>query len=159
MKRNLLFVAYQDDNAEESLSYALELARMMDKGIAILLVRKRKFAARFENLMAAVTFAEANEHETAKGFMRDDAHEGLEAADELKEICRRSGFAVNVYTAISDTVKALKEYLSSNTDIEMVLLSPGITDNGAITSRELNRLVRSVSKPVVTITKNARAAV
>jgi len=37
----------------------------------------------------------------------------------------------------------------------MVLLSPSITDNGNVSARELNKLVRTASRPVVTMARQA----
>jgi len=57
MKRNqLLFVTYHDENFEEGLSYALDLAKTMNDGIEVLLLYKRKALEKFEDMMTAVTF-------------------------------------------------------------------------------------------------------
>ena len=48
MKRNILFVTDRCDDTDGGLSYAFDLARMMDKGIAVLLLRKDRLMGRFE---------------------------------------------------------------------------------------------------------------
>ena len=40
-KRQLLFVAYRDENIEEGVSYAIKLAKAMYQDITLLLVQKR----------------------------------------------------------------------------------------------------------------------
>ncbi len=156
MKRNLLFVTYRDGDFGQDLSYALDLAKMTDKGVAILLVNKKRLADRFENLMSAVTFAEAGEQDTARQIM-----EASEANDDLprmlEEKCRQSGMATAVYTAVNDAVQSLKEFLKQNNTIDMVLLSPSITENGEISPKELKRLVKTASRPIVTMMKHADA--
>ena len=40
-KRQLLFVTYRDENLEEGVSYAIELAKAMYEDIALLFVQKQ----------------------------------------------------------------------------------------------------------------------
>ena len=73
MKKNqLLFVTYHDENFEEGLSYALDLAKTMNDGIEILMIYKRKVLEKFDDMMTAITFAEAGEHQTAKEMISED---------------------------------------------------------------------------------------
>jgi hypothetical protein len=52
MKRNqLLFVTYHDENFEDGLSYALDLAKTMNDGIEILMIYKRKVLEKFDDMM------------------------------------------------------------------------------------------------------------
>ncbi len=161
-ERLLLFVTYHDENLEEGLSYALELAKTMNDGIEILLVYKRKVFEKFEDMMTAVTFAEADLHKTAKEIISDDYKKRNEdyekKIDQLKEKCRKAGVAVSVATAATDTVSAIKNLLRQNIRIDMVLLSPSITNDGNVTSKVLNKLVKTASRPVVTMAKNANIA-
>lgn len=159
MKRNLLFVTYRDDDFGDGLSYALDLAKMTDKGIDILLVQKKKLSRKFEDLMSAVTFAEENEHETARELMSAPSSDGRDEMGKLLSAkCSNSGIKTTVHSVVKDTVAALKDYLSTNSNIDMVLLSPGITDNGNMSSRELKRLVRTASRPIITMAKHANIA-
>jgi len=157
MKRNLLFVTYRDGDFGHDLSYALDLAKSTDKGMAILLVQRKKLVDKFETLMSAVTFAEAGEHETATAILNS-----VEAEDDLprrlEEKCLESGMATAVYSAFLDSVSSLKEFLKGNNSIDMVLLSPSIMENGDISSRELKRLVKTASRPIVTMVKQAQVA-
>ena len=161
-ERLLLFVTYHDENFDEGLSYAVELAKTMNDGIEILLIYKRKVFEKFEDMMTAVTFAEADMHKTAKEMISDDYREKNEdyekRIDLLKEKCRKSGITVSVSTAATDTVSAIKNILRQNIRIDMVLLSPSITNDGNVTSKVLNKLVKTASRPVVTMAKNANIA-
>ncbi|MBI5640375.1 MAG: hypothetical protein HZA17_08120 [Nitrospirae bacterium] len=152
MKRNLLFVTYQDSDFDEGLAYALDLAKMTDKGMAVLLVNNKRFSEKLEDIMSAVAFAEADEPEKAREIMKAG-----EAGDDMSSIiaqkCRTSGIAAAVHTAFRDATTSLNDFLKHNSSIDMVLLSPNITDNGKISSRELRRLVRTASRPVVTMSK------
>jgi len=133
---------------------------MTDRGIAILLVHKKRLSKKFEDLMTAITFAEADEHETARNIMyaSEAKGQGDDLQELLKEKCNESGVPSSIYTGVSDTVSALRDFLKQNKGVDMVLLSPNITDNGTLTSRELNQLLRTASMPIVTMAKHAYAA-
>jgi len=156
MKRNLLFVSYRDGDFGQDLSYALDLAKMTEKGMAILLVNKKRLADKFEDMMTAVTFAEAGEQDTAIELMNaTGVEDGLTGMLEKK--CRESGMAASVYSALNDAVSSLRVFLKQNNSIDMILLSPSITENGDISSKELKRLLRTASRPIVTMTRQAAA--
>jgi len=157
MKRNLLFVTYRDGEIDEGLNYALDLAKMTDKGMAVLLVNKKKISHRFEDIMSAVAFAEENEPETAQQIMKEgEANNAL--LNAIEEKCKISGIAAAVHTAVKDTAASLRDFLKQNNSIDMVLLSPNITEDGNISSRELNKLVRTASRPIVTMAKQPETA-
>jgi hypothetical protein len=78
VKKKLLFVTYKDETQDEGLSYAIDLAKTLEKGITILLVSKKKLEQRFEDIMAAVAFAEEGEHETAREIERGNNSGGHE---------------------------------------------------------------------------------
>ncbi len=157
MKRNLLFVTYQDGELDEGLNYALDLAKMTDKGMAVLLVNKKKLSGKLEEIMSAVAFAEENEPETARQFMNSvEVKPNFRSA--IEEKCKTSGVATAIHTALQDAATSVKDYLKLNSSIDMILLSPNITENGNISSRELSRLVRTSSRPIVTMAKQPQTA-
>ena len=157
MKRNLLFVSYRDGDFGHDLSYALDLAKMTDKGMAILLVNRKRLADKFEDMMTAITFAEAGEHDTAiKIINASDVEGGLKS--KLEKQCRESGMVASVYSALHDAVTSLRAFLKQNKTIDMILLSPSITENGEISPIELKRLLRTSSRPIVTMTRQAVAS-
>ena len=157
MKRNLLFVTYQDGDFDEGLSYALDLAKMTDKGMAVLLVNKNKMSRKFEDIMTAVAFAEENEPAMAKQIMKSgETRNDMQSV--IEEKCKISGITAAVHTAFKDTAASLRDFLKQNSSIDMVLLSPNITEDGNISSRELNKLVRTASRPIVTMAKQPQTA-
>ena len=160
--RQLLFVTYHDENFEDGLSYAVDLAKTMNDGIEILMIYKRKVMEKFEDMMTIVTFAEADDHKTARELIKEYYEARNEDYDkkmsQLVERCKKSGVAVGVSTASMDVVSAVKNLLRQRTGIDMILLSPSITGGGDITSKELGKLVKTASRPVVTMAKNARVA-
>lgn len=163
MKRNqLLFVTYHDENFEDGLSYALDLAKTMNDGIEILMIYKRKVLEKFDDMMTAITFAEAGEHQTAKEMISEDYKKRNEDYENklatIKEKCTRSGIAVDFSTAAMDAISAIKNILRQNARIDMVLLSPSVTNDGNVNAKVLNKLVKTASRPVVTMAKQASVA-
>ncbi len=161
-EKQLLFVTYHDENMDEGLSYAIELAKTMNDSLEVLLIYKRKVMDKIEDVMTAITFAEADMPKTAREMISDDYRKKNEDYEKktglLKETCARSGIAVNISTSAADTVSAIKNILRQNTRVDMVLLSPSITNDGNVTSKMLNKLVKTASRPVVTMAKNAQVA-
>ena len=160
--RQLLFVTYHDESFEDGLSYAVDLAKMMNDGIEILMIYKRKVMEKFEDMMTIVTFAEADDSKTARELIKEYYETKNEDYDkkisQLVERCKKLGVTVSVSTAAMDVLSAVKNLLRQRTGIDMILLSPSITDDGRITSKELSKLVKTASRPVVTMAKNARVA-
>lgn len=157
MKRNLLFVAYKDGELDEGLNYALDLAKMTDKNMSVLLVNKKKLSKKIEDIMSAVAFAEENEPAMAQQIMKSgEVHSDYQNA--IEEKCRTSGVTTAIYTAVQDAATSLKDYLKKNSSVDMVLLSPTITEDGNISSRELSRLVRTASRPIVTMARQPQTA-
>src|SRR5512143_2571362 len=108
-KRQLLFVTYRDENLEEGVSYAIELAKAMYEDITLLLVRKKtNIMDKLGDLMTAVSFAEADEHETARAIMADGTARHAERSDvlltQLREKCGRDGIRVTVHDTDADAV-------------------------------------------------------
>jgi hypothetical protein len=159
MRKTLLFVTYHDEDCGAGLSYAIDLAKTMNKGMTVLLIYKRNLMERFADVMTSVTFAEAGEHETAKriyagGDMKNDRPD--KRMSLLAERCRGSGVDVNVQSAAIDIVQAVKHYLSEKTSVDMVLLSPSVTYHGNITEKDLRRLVNTASRPIVTMARQTQ---
>jgi hypothetical protein len=153
--KEILFVAYMDENLEEGLPYAIYLAGMLGQKLRILLIDKRDIRERFDDLMTAITFAEANEHETAKQVMAGGSRAGRDTAAihvYLQERCSGAGVRASIHTGLADTVSAVKDLLKEKSRIDMVLLSPNVTRSGNI----LSRLVKASSRPVVTMAQQAR---
>ena len=161
-KRQLLFVTYRDENLEEGVSYAIELAKAMYEDITLLFVQKQSgLMARFENLMTAVSFAEAGEHDTAKQIMTGGS-QGMQEVyekelDAVVKRCLHEGIQANIHSTGLDAISGIRKFLKEHASIDKVVLSPAITEAGNITSKDLNRLVRTSSRPIVTMTRQACA--
>ncbi|MBI5100930.1 MAG: hypothetical protein HZA16_02420 [Nitrospirae bacterium] len=157
MKKRLLFVTYQNEEMDEGLSYAVDLARTMNEGITVLLVKKEKLMRRLEDMMTAITFAEEGLPDTAVQFLDNNApHEDQGSASDLESIrkkCLSVGVNVNIHSVTNDTVSAVKDYLKQSSGIDMVLLDPSVTGDGQLSGRDLQRLVRTASRPVVTMSR------
>ena len=159
MRKKLLFVTYHDDDCGAGLSYAIDLAKIMNKGMTVLLIYRRNLMEGFADVMTSVTFAEAGEHETAKSiYAGGDMKNGCrdKRMSFLAERCRGSGVEVSVQSAAIDIVQAVKHYLSEKTSVDMVLLSPSVTDNGNITEKDLRRLIKTASRPIVTMARQVQ---
>jgi hypothetical protein len=159
-KRQLLFVTYGDENLEEGVSYAIELAKAMYEDITLLLVQKKSnLMEKLGNLMTAVSFAEADEHETARQIMAGGSPDAQERVQrklaELADRCKREGIQVDVQHTGLDAVSGIRTFLKGHTGIDKVVLSPVVTEAGNVTAKDLNRLVRTASRPIVTMTRQA----
>jgi hypothetical protein len=153
-KKELLFVTYYDENFGEGLPYAFNLAKMLNEGITILLIYKKKIAKKFENLMTAITFAEANELKTARQIMKEGYIEDEKIVSLLKKV-NKEEINVDFCAKDGDLLPAIKNFLRQRTAIDMVLLSPSVSNNGQVKAKALNRLVKITSRPIITMAKQA----
>ncbi len=159
-KRQLLFVTYRDENLEEGVSYAIELAKAMYEDITLLLVQKKSnLMDKLGNLMTAVSFAEADEPETAREIMaggRAEAEGNYEKVlAGLVEKCRKEGIQVSVQNTELDAVSGIRTFLKNHAGVDKVVLSPAVTGSDNVSAKDLNRLVRTASRPIVTMTRQA----
>ena len=159
-KRQLLFVTYRDENLEEGVSYAIELAKAMFEDIILLLVRKKNnLIDKLGNLMTAVSFAEADDHETGRELMSgtsvdaEGRYEKMLASLVAK--CRKEGIQMGVEETDLDAISGIRTFLKKFAGIDRVVLSPAVTGSDNISTRDLNRLVRTASRPIVTMTRQA----
>jgi|SRR5208283_224421 len=156
--KQLLFVTFHDENFEEGLSYAIDLAKDTDNGISLLMVYKRKVMEKLGDMIVVGTSVEVSGHKTAREMIKEDYERKNENCDErLKQVmekCLQSGVFLDVSTAATDAVSAIKNLLRQNTNIVMVLLSPNITKDKDIMAKDFNRFVTTASRPIVTMDKN-----
>lgn len=161
-KRQLLFVTYRDENLEEGVSYAIELAKAMYEDITLLFVQKQSsLMNKLENIMTAVSFAEAGEHDTAQQIITEGGQivKGVyeKEVDTVVKKCLQQGIQANVHASSLDAISGIRKFLKEHAGIDKVVLSPAITETGNVTSKDLNRLVRTASRPIVTMTRQACA--
>jgi hypothetical protein len=159
-KRQLLFVTYHDEQLDEGISYTIELAKAMIDDVVVLLVRKKdSLREQFEDIMAGVSFAEQGEHETASRIMNGEGR-GLPAPldgkiTEMIVASSRAGVHMEVQNTDKDVVSGIRSFLKDQSNIDKVVLSPAVTESEMLTTRDLNRLVRTASRPIVTMTRQS----
>lgn len=159
-KRQLLFVTYRDDNVDEGISYTIELAKAMLEDIVVLLVRKKEtLKEQFDTLMTGVAFAEAGEQETAReivaGAGRDMPAIVKSKTTEMVLQSSKAGVHLEVMDTEKDVVAGIRSFLRDQSTIDKIVLSPGVTESEMLTTRDLNRLVRTASRPIVTMTRQS----
>ena len=161
MKEKLLFVTKGGECCGSGFSYVLELAKALNAGISMLIVYSKGMIETYEDVMAAVAFAEAGQLETVKELMNKQAVEIKEVEkkkiEELAERCRENSLEFIYQASVGDPITAIKDFLKKRPEIEMVLLSPSIS--GGKEEINLKKLLKNITRPVVTIAIPVRASV
>ncbi len=159
MKEKILFVTKGGENCDEGFSYALELAKALNSGIALLMVYPRQMLISFEDVMSAAAFAEAGDFNNVKKLMDSQERDLMETDNrkigEMSEKAREIAVGLMHRVASGDTTAAIKDYLKNSPGVDMVLLSPTLAGNKKIL--DLKKLMKNISKPIVNITMPARA--
>jgi len=159
MKERLLFVTRGGEDCDNGFPYVLDLARVLNTGIMMLVVYDKRATDSYEDTMAAVAFAEAGETKTAKAIMEEQVKKLREASDrkirELDGKCKEISVPFMSQATVNDTAAAIKTFLKDKPYIEMVLLSPNLSAGKKV--MDLKKLLRTITKPVVTISKPAEA--
>ncbi len=154
MKERILFVTNGSDNYQEGFPYALYLAKTLNSGIAILMIHNKQIMETCEDVFTSVVFAEAGEFETAKEILQMKEKETKAAAEkrfqELSEKYRETSVDLICQAVTGEVLPAIKDFLKKNPNIDMVLLSPSISNPGK--GREVKKLIKNISKPIITIT-------
>jgi hypothetical protein len=132
----------------------------MVEDIVVLLVRKKDtLKDRFDDLMAGVAFAEEGEHDTARSLANGEGRAlpaGLDGKiTEMIVASSKAGVHMDVHNTDKDVVSGIRTYLTGNRLVDKVVLSPAVTEGEVLTTRELNRLVRTASRPIVTMTRQS----
>jgi hypothetical protein len=157
MKHKLLFVTYNDNHEDEGLSYAVDLAKTLNKDLTIFRIWKRQLTKKFEDVMAAATFAEADEHETARQMATGEQKEIDGNVDPKIEPfigkCHESGINVDIRSFNQDVFPTIRNYFKRRNGVDIVLLGPNVAGSGSISAKELKRLANTISRPIVTIAR------
>jgi hypothetical protein len=157
MKHKLLFVTYNDNHEDEGLSYVVDLAKTLNKDLTIFRIWKRQLSKKFEDVMTAATFAEADEHETARQMATGEQEEINGNLDPKLEPfigkCHESGINVDIRSFNQDVFPTIKNYFKRRNGIDIVLLGPNVAESGSINAKELKRLASTISRPIVTIAR------
>lgn len=161
-KRQLLFVTYLDDNIQEGFAYALDLAKALQEDMVLLLIpKKESFSDRFEQMMASASFAEEGEHESAREIMMSGLGGVFDPKKLTEMVIEASKAGVHLSSEKGeeeDVVAGIRSSLKRHAGIDKVVLSPSITESEMLTTRDLTRLVRTASRPIVTMTRQSITA-
>lgn len=131
----------------------MDLAKTMGNSIGILMVDKREMTGRPGEGMTDEASAEQEEGAEPNRDERRKHREALENKLSLiKETCSKAGVSIEVSIAAVEVIPAIRKILSRNARIDMVVLSPGTTNDGD-TSKTLQRLLKSASRKIVTMAK------
>ncbi len=159
MREKLLFVTKGGDHFEEGFSYVVELAKTLKAGISILMVYDKRPMDAYEDLMSAAVFAQAGEFKTANDILQEHENKLKAEADKmLKELSGKYGDILddlNYQIFIGDALSSIKEYLKNKPNIDMVLISPSLSKSKK--GIDLRKLIKNISKPVVTISQPLQA--
>ncbi len=155
MKDKILFVTKGGETCDEGLSYVLELAKNLNAGIEVLIMSPVHLATQFEDIMAAAAFAEAGDFKTMKEVMereqcacRDLLEEKISA---MLKSSKESSVDLLCHLSEGDVAAAIKVFLKERKNIDMILLSPSLSENKR--SLDIRKLIKNISKPIVHISR------
>jgi hypothetical protein len=161
MKDKILFVTKGGEQCDDGFSYALELAKTLNVAIEILIMQSTHLATQFENIMAAAAFAEAGDLKTVKEIMESEQETCREKLNnKIAELTRKpEKTEINMYcnTAGGDVAAAIKVFLKDRPNIDMVLISPSLSENKK--TIDLKKLLKNISKTIVHISRPATAEI
>lgn len=151
-KQEILYVAYRDEPLEDGVNYAMYLANMLGETLCVVLLSPSGIGRKFSDLMTAVTFAEANEPDTARAIMSDDSDTRKASSIQSQLLSRfeEEGIEGNVHIGLDATVKVVMNFLRQK-KVDLVLLSPAVTDSRSL----LNKLIKFSPRPVITMARGA----
>lgn len=158
MQEKILFVTRGGEDSDNGFAYAVELAKSLNTGIAVLMVYSKHASTVYEDVMAAIAFAEAGDTETVRNLMHEQEEEIKNGAEkkikEFIEICEKNSLSLVHHTAFDDTISAIKNFLKERPFIDMVLLSPNLSDKKGI---DFKKLLKNITKPIVAMSTPVKA--
>ncbi|GAB4482641.1 MAG: hypothetical protein OHK006_01540 [Thermodesulfovibrionales bacterium] len=155
MSDSILFVTKGGEQCDEGFSYVLELAKNLNSAIEVLIMKPAQLAEDFEDIMVAATFAEAGDVRTMREVMDAEqcrCRELLEAKiASLTSLSRDNSVSLLFHTAEGDVAAAIKTLLRSRRTVDMILLSPSLSQGRKPV--DVRKLIKTVSKPIVHISR------
>jgi thiol-disulfide isomerase/thioredoxin len=153
MKEKLLFVTKGGEDCDKGFSYVLELAKVLNEGVAVLMVYSKRARETFEDVMAAAAFAEAGDIETMRELMCRQEKEIKEAEEKkingFSEKCRDAGIDFLSAVKAGETIQVIKDFLKDKPGVDMILLSPNLSGDKKLL--DIKKMLKSITKPIVTI--------
>jgi len=153
-KKEFLFVTYYVENLCEEFPYAFNLAKIVNEGVTILFIYKKKITKNFENLMTAITFAGTNALKAVRQVVEKVYVEDEKTVFLMKKI-NRKGISVDIYAEKADLWLAIKIFLGQRTAIYIVLLSLNMSNSEHLKVRELSRIVKITSRTLIKMVRQA----
>lgn len=161
MINKILFVTKGGEQCDDGFSYALELAKTLNVAIETLIMQPFNLSTQFEDLMAATAFAEAGDLKTVKEIMERHQNRCREKLNNrIAELARKAEETeINMlcHTSEGDAAAAIKVFLKDRPIIDMVLISPSLSENKK--TIDIKKLLKNISKPIVHISRPATAEI
>ena len=156
MKEKILFVTRGCDQCDQGFSYVTEFAKNLSKEIEVLIMQETDRKSALENMLAAVAFAEEGDLKSMKEIMQNGKTVCIETLEEqIRTLHANSDADLIFHTAEGDVTTAVKSLLKDIPYIDMVMISPILSEKSS--SLSIRKLLRTISKPVVHISRPATA--
>lgn len=163
MNDKVLFVTRGGEECDEGFSYVLELAKTLGAGIEVLIIYPSRMTNNFEDIMLAATYAEAGDFKTVNTIVDDEREKFRELV--ARKISARTligrpdepGVDLVCHSADGDLSVTIKNHLKNRPYIDMVLLSPSLSENKK--AFDIRKLLKNISKPIVNISRPATARI
>lgn len=155
MKDKVLFVTKGGEHCDEGFSYVLELAKTLDAGIEVLIIYPSRMTNNFEEIMMTAAYAEAGDLGTIKKMVESEQSDIRKLVEQkiggLMSRSRETQVDLVCHSADGDLTTTIKEHLRNRPYIDMVLLSPSLSENRK--SFDIRKLLKNISKPIVNISR------
>ncbi len=158
MKDKILFVTRGCDQCDLGFPYVAEFAKTLDKEIEVLIMQPAGRRTSFESIFAAVAFAEEGDLNSMNEIMQDEKAVCIETLEEhIRTLHTNSDTNLIFHTAEGDVASAVKALMKNIPHIDMVMISPILSEKSS--SLSIRKLLRSISRPIVHISRPATAEI
>lgn len=158
MKQGILFVTRGCDQCDLGFSYVTEFAKTLNKEIEVLIMQPAGRRTSLESIFAAVAFAEEGDLKSMKEILQDEKALCIETLEEqIRTLHANSDADLIFHAAEGDVASAVKALLKDSPYIDMVMISPVLSAKSS--SLNIRKLLRTIPKPVVHISRPATAEI
>jgi hypothetical protein len=158
MKEKILFVTRGCDQCDLGFPYVAEFAKTLNKKIEVLIMQPAGRRTSLESIFAAVAFAEEGDLKSMKEIMQAEKTVCIETLEEqIRKLHANSDANLIFHTAEGDVATAVKALLKDIPYIDMVMISPILSEKSS--SLSIRKLLRTISKPIVHISRPATAEI